>query len=286
MPNINKLMTRYSLEIDDLPDPQGVNIVKVHRFDSEEYSATENGRPINKIRHLVYFEGFKLPLRMNNTRLKVLASILGSEQTEDWYSRKIGLQVGVVSSYGEVKQTVVIYPMAVDQNAPAVFQRGVHRVQAAPTHNALPQITPPGSIAQSAGALPAGPGGQNVSPTAAGPIGKDSAAKMLWALKSRGKTWQDLLDHLKRSGADQGCQGVMPYEVPGHVIPWYQQYCRGFPAMTQIDQAPFITKTIADWTPPPVPPAPASTRGEVINTATGEVITLPSPPPDDSDIPF
>lgn len=281
MPNINDLKSRSKLEIADLPDPQGVNVVKIARFDSEEYQASEGTKKVNKTRWVVYFEGYPLPFRLYNSRLDVISSVLGSENTEDWYGRKIGLTGGQVTSFGESTLDVVVYPFAVDQNAPATRQRVVS-VGSGAAHNQLPPMTPP-PRPPVPGDLPAGQGGQNASPTAAGPIGKDSAAKMLWALKSRGKTWQDLLDHLKRSGADQGCQGVMPYEVPGHVIPWYQQYCRGFPAMTQIDQAPFIAKTIADWTPPPRP------ASEVIDTKTGEVMktgTPPSPPEDESDIPF
>lgn len=284
MPNINDLKSRSKLELADLPDPQGVNIVKIARFDSEEYQASEGTKKVNKTRWVVYFEGYPLPLRLYNSRLDAISAVLGSPNTEDWYGRKIGLTAGQVTNFGESTLDVVVYPFAVDPNAPASRQRTV-TVGPGAAHNQLPPMTPPPRAplagALPAGQLPQGQGGQNASPTAAGPIGKDSAAKMLWALKSRGKTWQDLLDHLKRSGADQGCQGVMPYEVPGHVIPWYQQFCRGFPAMTQIDQAPFIAKTIADWTPPPAT--------EVIDTKTGEVMrpgTPPAPPEDDFDIPF
>ncbi len=289
MPNINDLKTRAKLEIADLPDPSGVNIVKIARFDTEEYQATEGKKKITKNRWVVYFEGYPLPFRLYNGRLDTIAAVLGSENTEDWYGRKIGLTVGQVTNFGETELDVVVYPFAVDPNAPVSRQRVV-TIGSAAQHNALPPMsTPPAArtlpagTTQPANPAPAPAGSVGSLDAALGAIGKESAAKMLWALKSRAKTWQDLLDHLKRNAADHGCQGVMPYEVPRHVIPWYQQFCRGFPAVNQIDQAPFIAKTIAEWTPPPPPPA-----NEVIDKATGEVMrpaTAPLPP-EESDIPF
>lgn len=238
----NALLKKYCIDEDHLPNQAGMNVVQIKAIDTEYYQAVENRRKVDKERHLLWLSGFDLPLRLNNTRLKILIALLGAE-TDLWVGKKIGLFVGASQNYGEVERCLMIHIQPIDQSIPPVGQ--VRRSQ-------LPsgQQWPP----QQATAAAAPPAKIDTSP-----IGVDTAAEICAALEERNKTWDDLRLHLATAGCGDHIAGKLPPECPAAILPAPRTYVRNLP---RSKPKPEPAKFKAMWAPPP----------EVIDRSTGEVI--------------
>jgi len=273
MPSIDDLMTKYCIDVDDMPLRDGVNVVQIRGFDSEEFQCKEGAQRVTKVRHLMYLVNFPLPLRLNNTRLQVIAAVLGSKQIEDWIGRKIGLVVQAENKYGKVELTLLVHASFVDQALPACGPKPRERLS-----NSASTRTPiPGA------STPPPPAGSDE------PIGKERAALIMWALAVRGKSWSDLTAYMRQHHALPSADGLEPFDAPFAVRAWAEQYCRAFPITRDVDRQRYVAERMTNWQPPPGPPAgslppPAAGAGTVVDRRTGEVVG--GPPVDESDIPF
>lgn len=239
----NTLLKKYCIDEDHLPNQAGMNVVQIRAIDTEYYEAIENRRKVEKERHLLWLAGFDLPLRLNNTRLKILIALLGPE-TDHWAGKKIGLFVGATQNYGDVERCLMIHIQPIDQSIPHVSQA---------KRSQLPggQQWPPQQPAPAAAALPAKPD--------TSPIGADTAAEICAALEQRNKTWDDLRLHLGTAGFGELIAGKLPPDCPAAILPAARTYVRDLPPTKPKPEA---AKFKAMWAPPP----------EVIDRSTGEVI--------------
>lgn len=67
--NARKLLKKYCLDIDDMPNPHSINPATIVGVDQEEYETKDdNGKPVKGLRSNLWFREFDLPLRLNNVR--------------------------------------------------------------------------------------------------------------------------------------------------------------------------------------------------------------------------
>lgn len=272
----SQLKAAYHIGPSELPSPTGT-VAEIVGVDSEYYQGYQDGRPVDKVRHQLWFKGCRIPLRLNNTRVDLLINMLGKE-TDAWVGRKIGLFVGVGNHYGKTEPCVMIHVQPVD-DMPVTEWPEQYRAR-----TAIGSGKPAFRLGTSASSF--GGGGFSPKPalgtgTATPPaepttLGKDRAAHVLALLKQRGKTWDDLVSHLKRGGFD--ISGTHPSELSGACENSVREYLRGFPVTVDVDVHAEISRLLASWEPPAPPPS----EPIVIDRRTGEVIGRP---PDD-DIPF
>lgn len=191
MPEWSQFVKRYALEPDDLPIAHGANIVVIESIDSEEYIDPTTRMPTT--RHRLILAGWEHPLRLNNTRIKVLQQMFGP-RVEDAIGKKIVLTVAATQSYGEVKPCINIHPFAPDQNAapvsvpPHLGTRSQIRLQAARAAGV--------SFGREQNALPPS-SSRDVKPTGK-PLGDEAAAELCLLLRERGRDWAWLADHCRR----------------------------------------------------------------------------------------
>ncbi|MCK6475308.1 MAG: hypothetical protein L6Q35_00580 [Phycisphaerales bacterium] len=262
----NTLLKKYCIDEDHLPNQAGMNVVQIRAIDTEYYEAIENRRKVEKERHLLWLSGFDLPLRLNNTRLKILIALLGSE-TDHWVGKKIGLFVGASQNYGEVERCLMIHIQPIDQSIPPVGQ--VRRSQLQGGQQWPPQQAAPPAAA----ALPAKPD--------TAPIGADTAAEICAALEERNKSWDDLRLHLATAGFGELIAGKLPPDCPAAILPAARTYVRDLPrSKPKPDPAKFKQM----WAPPPE--VVDRQTGEVINPAAGLKPAGAAPAKPEDDIPF
>ena len=113
MPEWNQFITRYAIDPEDLPIPHGVNIVVIESLDTEQYN---DKKGVQQTRHRLWLAGWKVPLRLNNTRCKILQGMFGPH-SEDAIGKKIALTVAANNVYGEVEAVINIHPFVPDQAA-------------------------------------------------------------------------------------------------------------------------------------------------------------------------
>jgi hypothetical protein len=86
--NINDLKTSRFITKNDLPAaPHGVEVVI--QSVSMENAAPSDQKP--EMKPIVYFAEFNKPFVLNITNATTIASLLGSEETDDWKDGKIEL---------------------------------------------------------------------------------------------------------------------------------------------------------------------------------------------------
>lgn len=269
----NSLLKKYCLDETHMPNPQGMNVVQISRIDSEEYTKKEGRQQIREVRHLLYLQGFDLPLRLYNMRLKILIALLGPE-TDLWIGKKIGLFVSAQMNYGEVETTLMIHVQPIDQSIPAVSQRRFSQLPAGASNwppNQAPLAAAHAS-AQQASTSPA----RDVAA-----IGIEAAAEVCCQLAERGKTWDDLRIYLNANGLGELIAGKLPPDCPKAIRNGVETYLRSMPKCAA---KPPRDKFIANWKPPATEVIDRST-GEVINPAAG-LPGQPPPHPSADDIPF
>lgn len=277
MPSLSMMKKKYEITVDDLPSQVGPNVVVIEGFDAEE-GVDQDGQPFT--RHQVWFAGWSLPLRLNNTRIEMLEQILG-KNTEDCIGRKIALVATSTSAYGKTKITIGIHPYAVSEAArpvgvpPHLFCTSAYRQKTAAQYGVTMAI-----VGQAAAAIP--PAGAK--------LGTDSAAELMLLLQERNRTWGWLVDHLSKApGAIPIAPDCLPPDVDQSIRAAAWAVLRGLPVVAGIqgDRQAAKAKIIAAWVPPEPPAAPAAQRGSSPPwTSRGAVDEHGSPEPDDHDIPF
>lgn len=250
--NVKELKTKYCLDPDDLPNKSGVNILTIVGLESEAYNDNSNPRGPKKMRHNLWFREMQLPLRLNNTRLDILARLLG-EETDHWKGRKIGLFIAAVSEFGKTKLTILI-DLNVQDAAP-----GTGNPQQLPG-SAPPVMSKPDA-----------------------PIGDANAERFRMALAEQGAKYDDFLLWLKKTDRPQhdATIGLDLADLKRSIAPLMQRFLReysaGAAAVTEV-----IDKPAANTAPAAGPVntdvAPTHPRNQM-----GDPVTVIEP---DDDIPF
>lgn len=115
--DLRQLKQVYSLGPEHIP--AGSAVVEISGWDSEPVTYKENGRDVQKMRHLLYFRGWPLPLRLNNTRVDALMASCGVTDTEELKGKKIKLITAPTTKYGETVLDIMIHHAPVGPNVPA-----------------------------------------------------------------------------------------------------------------------------------------------------------------------
>lgn len=259
---LNQMWPSKTLDARDLHAfcPDGC-VVTIEAID---YKVYDNGGD-NEVAYYLYTSEFKKPFRLNKTNAITIGDQLGSEETEDWRGKHIKIRplMKVVpdrNGGGRKKEIWVIdvdlVPARTPPTLPATKQdiTGVSSSHQ-PPHR--PQLGQP-------------IGGAEGAASAMSPIGIETAAKMWSALKERGKTFGDFLQHAKTIGADHLVAGKMPHEFPVAAIVPMRAFVGMFPKTSAPATPEQIAQIKASW----MPPAPQT---EVVNRQTGEVITPGQP---------
>jgi hypothetical protein len=309
VPPWTNLITKYCFDPEDLPIPHGPNVVVIEAFDTEQHEDFKTKQA--KTRHLMRLAGWEHPVRLNNTRIKILQAMFGAN-TEDAIGKKIAMMVMAGNNFGDVELTLMIHPVAVPMNTPAVpvpYRLSVtnpYRKQIAASVGVqieTPQPTLPsgggfrtvgggGGGGGAGGGAGMGGGGQQ-PPTIHAPIGLKTAAIIVATLERKGKTWDDVVSHLRLNGLGEAVAGKMPADVSGSLLPMIRTFAAEFPNSRDVDIPSRAAAIEKSWMPPPPPPPPpaaapdpSASRGIVIDPKTGEVLSGSDEPNPDDDIPF
>jgi len=284
MTDISEWKSHKDLKYTNLPSQRGVNILKIARFGVMQFREGTGRDAVDRDCRVAYCDGYRLPLKLTNTRLEAIAAVLKERDPMKWIGKKIGVFVGPSKYSGKKGIDIFVYARPVDQTVPHSTERDPSPAGEEP--HEIPEDDGPEPAQPETAEQPPEPKQPEEPPP--GPIGKENAALVLYTLGVRGKTWTDLLAYLKRCGADNGCHGVLPFECPGAMLPWARQFCTSFPKVKDLgNKDDFVRKTIAGWEPPPAPAGTASSTTpakpkEHIDPKTGEVmLTEPR-----DDIPF
>lgn len=242
--------------------PQGT-VVTIERIDVTFYT-NDGGEP--EPVYMVYTHQFRKPFRLPKTSGFSLSEMFGTEETEEWAGRAIRIYAIEKKSFDKhtKKPRVSVYididfvPPQGPPTLPSTKQdiAGLYAQQrrlASAQRSAAPMIG-------------------DTSGGAMNGIGADTAATIWSALKERGKTFGDFLQHAKTIGADHLVAGKMPHEFPVAAIVPMRAFVGMFPKVAAPATAEQIAQIKASW----MPPAPAP-QTEVVNRQTGEVITPGQP---------
>lgn len=255
MPEIARMFPKRFLDVMDLPQDGSVVPVTIQQVYLDGFQMGGRGGPqqANPEWRLKFAE-FAKPVSLRPKRAKEIAVLLGSENTDSWHGKRIGIHAGWYDAWGENKWGILVSQQPVEQ-LPNV--QPMHQVGSSPAPMQLP------AKAQS--------------------LGADSAAEICCLLEERGKTWDDLRLHLVTGGFGEHINGKLPPDVPVVIKQTAWSYINSFP---KCKEKPTHAKFMAMWAPPAI-------SGEVIDKSTGEVLSLkaglPGQPPfkvDAEDIPF
>lgn len=272
MPEWSNFIKKNCIEPEDLPNPHGPNIVVIETMDTEEAKDFKTQQPYE--RHLLFLAGWRLPFRLNNTRIKIIRELFG-DRVEDCLGKKIVLMVGMDNSFGEARPVINIHPFVPNQAAepnPVPSRLSVtekRRLEAASMYGVA--ITPPSFRIPGHSPSPSSPAVRSGNPAAK--LGEENAAKLLITLRERGKDWDWMVAHLKRDGMGAMVDGKLPADCEAAIREVVWKTIKDLPKTVTIeDREGEIARLMASWRPP------ASL--EKVDVKTGEVIN-----PDD-DIPF
>ena len=266
---LSQMFPSRTLDAEDLEAfAPGVTIVTIENVAFRTMEATKPGDA--EIEYSIKFREFRKMVRLSKTRAQTIADVLGTDETDEWVGKTVGISPAKISIYDrDSKRNKLLTIVSID----------IQRPMSPPTLAPNTDITGAASQARlNARAVP----GASLPPTAgAAPamLGMEQASLILAALKERNKTWDDLLVYLRSLGMGEAVAGRMPFDCPAAVLAPARAFVRGFPRVKDVDVQAEAGRIRAGWAPP------AAT--EVIDKATGEVITLPGPDAGtNDDIPF
>ncbi|MFN7019853.1 MAG: hypothetical protein ACK4WH_00820 [Phycisphaerales bacterium] len=136
-----QLLRYYNIEPFHL-EQNRMTIVEIARFDSEQI---EHGNQAGEWKHKLYFTGWRLPLKLNNTRINILMAMFG-QNTDAWVGRRIGLFVGVANHYGKSEPCVMIHLQPPPDGTPLTDLPAGH-----PCRGSLPPGHPAAAMASALG---------------------------------------------------------------------------------------------------------------------------------------
>lgn len=256
MPEISRMFPKRFLDVEDLPQDGSVVPVTIHQVYIDGFTVRGagpgGGAAMGTPEWRIRLAEFPKPISLRPKRAKELAALLGSENTDHWIGKRIGIYAGYYEAYGEQRWGILISQQPVEQ-LPAVS-------------HAAPAIA--------AGHAPA-------LPARAQSLGPDTAAEICCLLEERNKTWDDLRLHLGTAGFGELIAGKLPPECPVSIKSGAWTYMRDLPP-TKPKPSPSKFKSM--WSPP----AEVIDRstGEVINPAAGAKPGSAAPPKGADDIPF
>lgn len=239
--NARELIQRYTLDVQDLPNQSGMNVVTIAGLEVETFTPKGGGTQVPQTRKKLHFRELSLPLGLNNIRIEILINMLG-EETDSWRGRKIGLFVGATTSFGVTKKTVFVHLTPMD-SAPG---SGPPQLNAA-----APAVTNP-----------------------EGPIGEANAKRFTAALAEQGATFDDFLHWLKRTDrpAHDTTIGLDLPDLKRSIAPLMHRFLREYqnpPAAKPVEKPRELVEQAAD-----------ATRRPNLNT-TGKPATPALVPPED-----
>lgn len=275
--NTRQMVKRYCLEHDMLPYPNGITVARISHVDYREYNDNTGQKQIG---YDLFLQGFRVPLRLNNTRIKILELLYG-EETDHWPGQLVGLQVGVVVAYGTAKPSITIAPQRPLENATPVDEGGNPLGESGPRATLRPRPESPfngaarGAEMHGASAfMPCMPSVATMrSPAPATSamqeqlnavhIGIDKALVVLDEMQQRGVTINRAREHVARCGAGSLVSGVPIDQWPESVLPHLKVLLRYLPrsrapwAPTQVavERAKLERTAVPDTSCPPTTPA-------------------------------
>ena len=230
------LKKAYAIDPLDLPNPQGT-VVQIVGVDTEYAVFVENGVSVERAQHILRLHGWRLPLRLNNTKVDSLVAILGPE-TDLWIGRKVVLTAVPITTYGQTKLGVAIVPLQGDQPVTNVPE---HMLAAPRAGQGRPGLA--GGVRGHAGSLPASPLQQLAQPPAPArnttPLGEERAVQLLVQLRVRNRSWDDMLKAMKALHQDvyEAMSGTDPAGVPEWCAKAIADYLRSFEPVKAAEQA-------------------------------------------------
>jgi len=282
---LSQMFPKSTLDAADLAAlNQGVTVVTIEKVDFQTFKAKRPGDA--EIAYFLHVREFKKPFRMGKMISGQIAQVIGTDETDDWIGKTIGLRP-LYQRFTDEKtgHARMVWIFDVDMVKPST----------------PPQLMPKQDITGLAASIKGGPvpgitaGVQSPQLAGAGavvadasPMGVDKAAAMVSALRERGKTCDDLIKHLGNAGMSHLVVGKIPPDWPVSVIPATHGFCRMFPKSAAAASPTELEAIKQMWRPPASTAAPTT---EVINKQTGEVISAGQSPvhideEDMEDIPF
>lgn len=257
---LNQMWPSKTLDARDLHAfcPEGC-VVTIEVID---YKVFDNSGE-SEVAYFLYTAEFKKPFRLNKTNAITIGDQLGSEETEEWRGKYIRIRplmkiVPDRNGGGRKKEIWVIDVDLLPARTPPTLPATKQDITGVSASHQPPQFRP--SLGQPVGGAEGAAGAMS-------PIGVETAVKMWAALKERGKSLGDFLQHAKLVGVDHLVAGKMPHEFPVAAIVPMRAFVGMFPKIAAPATPEQIAQIKASWVPPRMPQ-----QSEVINRQTGEVI--------------
>lgn len=196
---------------------------------------------------LLWFKEFPKPLFLKKSKAAKIATILGTDVTEEWAGRRLGIYRGVWSNGGKAGEGLMID----DRPAPPASTAIVH----AATGN---------------------------DPKRLAPIPLHHVERFRGLLAEQGKSWDEFQLWLKRNSADAfaAVYGEPFDAIPGLVLPWMRHYLdalKGPPPAEVIDPITGEVQTGAQTAAPPLAALPQQRTVERFVGRTGDAAYPPPP---------
>ncbi len=227
--NLDDMKKMYCIGPDLIP-ADGPVTVEISRFDSEEVPArpAKNGLPAMPAgwRHLVYFRGWDLPLRLNNQKIDAIKAATGMTDTEDLVGQLIMLQTLPVTKFGTTELDVIILAARAKPGQKAITQN-----QAARNNQLGPGVDEKPKL----------PASRDIRP-----IGPDIAKKLVAQLKLKSTNYDAMLKWLRANDADAAAamSGVELHEIPAWTLASAKYYMDSLNMPPELVQPPKHEETI------------------------------------------
>jgi len=278
--NVREMFPSKRFDAHDLRDfgSGEMIVVTIESIDFQSKDSKEVG--VANVDWLMKVKELKKPIKFNSFSGYTLAEIFGTEESEEWVGRRIGIKPEVINGYGKPMLVVNFWdcgpqlPVLPDNTDLTGFRRWTTDQQERLKRRCLP----------AANAAPEEPGGSvsgQLAPAQA--IGEQKAALIIVGLRERGLEWDNLVAHLKGKSLGSLIVGLEPGSCPQSIENHARAFLEAHPIATRFDDRQAeADKIIAGWRPPPT----EAVAREVIDKATGEVKTAGAGIPPDDDIPF
>jgi hypothetical protein len=233
----------------------------------------------------VKFSQFKKPIKLNMSNAYAVGDALGTQDTSEWIGKSIEVvayQKSITENTGgrPTKKMIWIFDILPErpQSKPLPFYEKDITGATLDVQKGLQQ---PGFLLK---ALPAGQASQPSGPAAApGTIGEEMALKLMDGLQRKGRTVEDLINHIRKTNAAlaDACQGRTPPNWPQAIPAAARPMLEGLPTSAAPLNENQRAGLVKQWKDLDEQWNGARKTGEVIDPKTGEVIKT-----DDDDLPF
>lgn len=270
--NLRSMYPRKNFDAQDLLDFRGdeVLVVTIEKVDYKTGQSRDFGEP--KVDWFLFVEELRKPIKLPATAGYQIAEILGSDDTDDWVGRTIGIrphQIQVPDPAGGKQHVWVVNFWNPGDRRPELPAKTDITGYADWTERDKQRLE---SRMLGAGSSPKALAGTDAG---GGPLGAEKAAKIVVALRERGLGWEDLIASCRKAGVEHLIVGHEPAACPEALEQYARTLCSLNPKTQPVDDfAGEVAKLVQAW----APPATVKVGGDVVDTRTGEVV--------DDDIPF